>query len=40
LAAILAYTASEDPAKTKNIKAEGIKWPEPVKAIRRGGLDK
>jgi carboxypeptidase Q len=40
LAAIMAYMASEDPEKTKNIKAEGIKWPVPVKAIRRGGLDK
>lgn len=36
LAAILAYMASEDPEKTKNIKAEGITWPKPVKAIRRG----
>jgi carboxypeptidase Q len=40
LAAILAYMASEDPEKTKNIKVEGVKWPEPVKAMRRGGLDK
>jgi carboxypeptidase Q len=40
LAAIMAYMASEDPEKTRNIKAEGIKWPVPVKAIRRGGLDK
>ncbi|MDB5114874.1 MAG: Peptidase family [Mucilaginibacter sp.] len=40
LAAIMAYMASEDPEKTKNIKAEGIKWPEPVKATRRGMLDK
>jgi len=40
LTAILAYMASEDPEKTKNIKVQGIKWPEPVKANRRGGLDK
>ncbi|HVW97242.1 MAG TPA: M20/M25/M40 family metallo-hydrolase [Mucilaginibacter sp.] len=40
LAAILAYMASEDPEKTKNIKVEGIKWPTPVKANRHGGLDK
>ncbi|MGN8069640.1 M20/M25/M40 family metallo-hydrolase [Mucilaginibacter sp. 22184] len=40
LAAILAYMASEDPAKTTNTKTEGIKWPVQVKAIRRGGLDK
>jgi carboxypeptidase Q len=40
LAAIMAYMASEDPEKTKNIKVEGIAWPKPVKAIRRGGLDK
>jgi hypothetical protein len=40
LAAIMAYMASEDPAKTKNMKVQGVKWPEPVKAIRHGGLDK
>jgi len=40
LAAILAYMASEDPAKTSTIKTEGIKWPVQVKAIRSGGLDK
>src|ERR1700761_6697681 len=40
LTAILIYMASEDPEKTKNIKTEGIKWPEQTKAIRRGGLDK
>ncbi|MDB5158279.1 MAG: Peptidase family [Mucilaginibacter sp.] len=40
LLAVMAYMASEDPEKTKNIKAEGIKWPQPVKANRRGGLDK
>ncbi|HWZ36665.1 MAG TPA: M20/M25/M40 family metallo-hydrolase, partial [Mucilaginibacter sp.] len=40
LTAILVYMASEDPEKTKNIKVQGIKWPEPVKANRRGGLDK
>ena len=40
LAAIMAYMASEDPEKTKNIKVEGVKWPTPVKATRRGGLDK
>jgi len=40
LTAILVYMASEDPEKTKNIKAEGIKWPVPTrKATRRGGLD-
>jgi hypothetical protein len=39
LAAMMAYMASEDPEKTKNIKTEGIKWPTPVKATRRGGLD-
>jgi carboxypeptidase Q len=39
LAAIMAYMASEDPAKTSTVKTEGIKWPVPVKAIRRGGLD-
>ncbi|HEY9535487.1 MAG TPA: M20/M25/M40 family metallo-hydrolase [Mucilaginibacter sp.] len=39
--AILVYMASEDPEKTKNIKAQGIKWPKPVRqANRRGGLDK
>jgi carboxypeptidase Q len=40
LAAILAYMASEDPEKTINIKTPGIKWPEPVKPTRRGGLEK
>ncbi|SDP56342.1 Peptidase family M28 [Mucilaginibacter sp. OK268] len=40
LAAIMAYMASEDPAKTTNTKTEGIKWPVQVKATRRGGLDK
>ncbi|ASU33896.1 M20/M25/M40 family metallo-hydrolase [Mucilaginibacter xinganensis] len=40
LAAMLAYMASEDPAKTVNTKTEGIKWPVQVKATRRGGLDK
>jgi carboxypeptidase Q len=40
LAAILAYMASEDPEKTKNFKAEGIAWPTPTKATRRGGYDK
>lgn len=39
LAAIMAYMASEDPEKTSTVKTEGIKWPVPVKAIRRGGLD-
>ncbi len=39
LAAIMAYMASEDPEKTKNIKVEGVKWPTPVKVTRRGGLD-
>jgi carboxypeptidase Q len=40
LAAMLAYMASEDPAKTSTTKTEGIKWPVQVKAIRSGGLDK
>jgi carboxypeptidase Q len=40
LAAMLAYMASEDPAKTVNTKTEGIKWPAQVKSTRRGGLDK
>ncbi|WDF57114.1 M20/M25/M40 family metallo-hydrolase [Mucilaginibacter sp. KACC 22063] len=40
LAAIMAYMASEDPEKTSTVKTEGIKWPQPVKATRRGGLDK
>jgi hypothetical protein len=40
LAAIMAYMASEDPAKTVNTKTEGIKWPVQVKATRSGGLDK
>jgi carboxypeptidase Q len=39
LAAILAYMASEDPAKSSNEKIEGVKWPVPVKSTRRGGLD-
>jgi carboxypeptidase Q len=40
LTAILVYMACEDPEKTSTTKAEGIKWPVPVKAIRRGLLDK
>ncbi|MBB6127070.1 M20/M25/M40 family metallo-hydrolase [Mucilaginibacter lappiensis] len=40
LAAIMAYMASEDPAKTSTTKTEGITWPAQVKATRRGGLDK
>lgn len=40
LAAILAYMASEDPAKTSTTKTEGLRWPVPVKAERHGGLDK
>jgi carboxypeptidase Q len=48
LVAILAYMASEDPVTTSRQKSvlpintrtgEQIKWPEQVKAIRRGGLD-
>lgn len=47
LAAILAYQASEDPAKTSREKsilpvdAKGVPgtWPEPRKPTRRGGLD-
>lgn len=48
LAAILAYEASEDPAKASrekrvlplNSKGEPGTWPQPVKPNRRGGLDK
>lgn len=48
LVAILAYMASEDPKRASTEKAvlpvnprtgEQTKWPEQVKAIRRGGLD-
>jgi carboxypeptidase Q len=48
LVAILAYMACEDPARASNEKGElpvnpktgeRSKWPEPVKSIRRGGLD-
>jgi carboxypeptidase Q len=47
LAAILAYQASEDPTTTSRDKSilinsktgEPAKWPDPVKPIRRGGLD-
>jgi carboxypeptidase Q len=48
LVAILAYMASEDPVTSSRQKSvlpintrtgEQIKWPEQVKAIRRGGLD-
>ncbi|MFD0749321.1 M20/M25/M40 family metallo-hydrolase [Mucilaginibacter calamicampi] len=39
LAAILAYMASEDPAKTINTKTPGIKWPAQTKATRRGGFN-
>jgi carboxypeptidase Q len=48
LVAILAYMASEDPKRTSMEKAvlpinartgEQMKWPEQVKATRRGGLD-
>ena len=39
LAAIMAYMASEDPAKTSTVKTEGIKWPVQVKSTRKGGLD-
>jgi carboxypeptidase Q len=40
LTAILVYMACEDPEKTKNIKVQGVKWPEPGKPMRRGGLEK
>jgi carboxypeptidase Q len=40
LAAILVYMASEDPVKSSTTKAEGVEWPVPVKATRRGMLDK
>jgi carboxypeptidase Q len=39
LASIMVYMASEDPEKTSTTKTEGLKWPVPVKATRRGGLD-
>jgi carboxypeptidase Q len=39
LAAIMAYMASEDPAKTTNTKTEGMKWPVQTKAMRRGMLE-
>lgn len=48
LAAILAYLASEDPAKTSNEKSvmpinprtgEPTKWPDQTSPTRRGGLD-
>ena len=48
LVAALAYMASEDPVTTSREKSklpinprtgEQIKWPEPVKAARKGGLD-
>lgn len=48
LTAILAYMASEDPERSSNEKStlppdpktgQPGKWPEPVKSIRRGGLD-
>jgi len=48
LTAILIYMASEDPERTSTEKAvlgnnprtgQPMKWPEPVKATRRGGLD-
>jgi carboxypeptidase Q len=39
LAAILAYMASEDPAKTINTKTPGLRWPAQTKATRRGGFD-
>jgi carboxypeptidase Q len=39
LAAILAYMASEDPAKTINSKTPGVRWPAQTKATRRGGFD-
>jgi carboxypeptidase Q len=40
LAAILVYMASEDPVKTSTEKAADVKWPVPVKATRKGMLDK
>ncbi|WP_345948035.1 M20/M25/M40 family metallo-hydrolase [Mucilaginibacter sp. PAMB04274] len=49
LTAILIYMASEDPQRTSTEKAvlgnnprtgQPMQWPLPVKAIRRGGLDK
>lgn len=39
LAAILAYMASEDPAKTINTKTPGIRWPTQTKATRKGGFN-
>ncbi|WP_460678712.1 M20/M25/M40 family metallo-hydrolase [Mucilaginibacter koreensis] len=39
LAAIMVYMASEDPERASNTKTEGLKWPTPVKATRKGGLD-
>jgi hypothetical protein len=48
LVAILAYMASEDPKRTSTEKAvlpinprtgEQTKWPEQVKATRKGGFD-
>ncbi|WP_245975109.1 M20/M25/M40 family metallo-hydrolase [Deminuibacter soli] len=48
LTAILAYEASEDPAKTSREKSvlpvnnrtgEQMQWPAPVKATRKGGMD-
>jgi carboxypeptidase Q len=48
LAAIMAYEASEDPTTTSREKSvlppnaktgEPTKWPDPVKPIRKGGLD-
>ena len=47
LAAIMAYQASEDPAKTSrekivlpaNAKGEPGAWPEPRKPTRKGGID-
>lgn len=48
LTAILAYMASEDPQTTSSEKAqlpmnskthERMKWPQPVKPTRKGGLD-
>jgi carboxypeptidase Q len=48
LAVILAYMASEDPQRTSNEKSilptdektgQPAKWPQPVKANRKGGLD-
>ena len=40
LVAILVYIACEDSQNSTTVKAEGVKWPAQVKAIRRGGLDK